>query len=233
MSWEWEEEGKCLIFRETGHGANPSLPLTAVLFPYQQSKLEKADILEMTVKHLQNIQSSKMMGECPRPSPGALVPHPVPHPMPAGLILWQPGTSTFPAGRGPGCCRALAFSTRWGDGAGHCSIHGRCSFPPEPISAFWRSFASAAGHGEQGPTPCSPSPRKQNTCYSPAAPAVTAAALPPSPQLPFVSCPPQLTPRWVWKPSRGTAPATSSACTRCTTCCSPASGWTRPSGRAC
>uniref|UniRef100_A0A8C3NQZ7 HES6 protein n=1 Tax=Cyanoderma ruficeps TaxID=181631 RepID=A0A8C3NQZ7_9PASS len=57
------EEGKCLIFRETGHGANPSLPLTAALFPHQQSKLEKADILEMTVKHLQNIQSSKMMAD--------------------------------------------------------------------------------------------------------------------------------------------------------------------------
>lgn len=58
-------EGGVSLFWETGHGTNPSLPLTAALFPYQQSKLEKADILEMTVKHLQNIQSNKLMGECP------------------------------------------------------------------------------------------------------------------------------------------------------------------------
>ncbi|NXG12087.1 HES6 protein, partial [Sakesphorus luctuosus] len=32
-------------------------------FHLDQSKLEKADILEMTVKHLQNIQSSKMMAD--------------------------------------------------------------------------------------------------------------------------------------------------------------------------
>lgn len=41
-----------------------SLILTrVVLFFKQQSKLEKADILEMTVKHLQNIQSNKVTGE--------------------------------------------------------------------------------------------------------------------------------------------------------------------------
>ncbi|RLV97563.1 hypothetical protein DV515_00011646 [Chloebia gouldiae] len=44
-------------------------------FHLDQSKLEKADILEMTVKHLQNIQSSKMMGECPFPCP---MPGPLP-----------------------------------------------------------------------------------------------------------------------------------------------------------
>uniref|UniRef100_A0A8C9EJ29 Orange domain-containing protein n=1 Tax=Pavo cristatus TaxID=9049 RepID=A0A8C9EJ29_PAVCR len=32
-------------------------------FTQRQSKLEKADILEMTVKHLQNIQNSKLMGK--------------------------------------------------------------------------------------------------------------------------------------------------------------------------
>lgn len=52
-------------------------------FPYQQSKLEKADILEMTVKHLQNIQSSKLMGECPVPS------------LRARAALGQEGTSRF------------------------------------------------------------------------------------------------------------------------------------------
>uniref|UniRef100_A0A8B9EZ44 BHLH domain-containing protein n=1 Tax=Amazona collaria TaxID=241587 RepID=A0A8B9EZ44_9PSIT len=50
------------------------------------SKLEKADILEMTVKHLQNIQSSKLMGEC-------LVPHPA-----------SAGESIFQTRRGPPCC---------------------------------------------------------------------------------------------------------------------------------
>lgn len=90
--------GKCLIFRETGHGANPSLPLTAVLFPNQQSKLEKADILEMTVKHLQNIQSSKMLGEC-------LLPYRVPAPLPCARSLSRcqqvssTGTSAFQTGR--------------------------------------------------------------------------------------------------------------------------------------
>uniref|UniRef100_A0A3B4G3A1 Transcription cofactor HES-6-like n=1 Tax=Pundamilia nyererei TaxID=303518 RepID=A0A3B4G3A1_9CICH len=34
----------------------------AFLFSRQQSKLEKADILEMTVKHLQNIQNNKVNG---------------------------------------------------------------------------------------------------------------------------------------------------------------------------
>lgn len=34
-------------------------------FPQQQSKLEKADILEMTVKHLQNVQTHKFSGKCP------------------------------------------------------------------------------------------------------------------------------------------------------------------------
>lgn len=34
-----------------------------LLISQQQSKLEKADILEMTVKHLQNIQSSKLNGK--------------------------------------------------------------------------------------------------------------------------------------------------------------------------
>lgn len=34
-----------------------------LLLSQQQSKLEKADILEMTVKHLQNIQSNKLNGK--------------------------------------------------------------------------------------------------------------------------------------------------------------------------
>lgn len=34
-----------------------------LLVSQQQSKLEKADILEMTVKHLQNIQSNKLNGK--------------------------------------------------------------------------------------------------------------------------------------------------------------------------
>lgn len=61
---EERREGNASSLEELGMVQTPSLPLTAVLFPYQQSKLEKADILEMTVKHLQNIQSSKMLGEC-------------------------------------------------------------------------------------------------------------------------------------------------------------------------
>ncbi|MEE6500692.1 hypothetical protein FKM82_003891 [Ascaphus truei] len=36
------------------------------VFQLDQSKLEKADILEMTVRHLQNIQSSRASGDPPR-----------------------------------------------------------------------------------------------------------------------------------------------------------------------
>lgn len=68
-----------------------------MLFPYQQSKLEKADILEMTVKHLQNIQSSKMMGEIP-------FLYPVPSPLPGAsrfdpLAAWHKHLSNQPRPR--------------------------------------------------------------------------------------------------------------------------------------
>ncbi|XP_071607985.1 transcription cofactor HES-6-like isoform X1 [Heliangelus exortis] len=56
-------QGSVSSFEKLGMVRIPSLPLTAAPFPYQQSKLEKADILEMTVKHLQNIQSSKLMAD--------------------------------------------------------------------------------------------------------------------------------------------------------------------------
>ncbi|KAL2300922.1 hypothetical protein Nmel_011474 [Mimus melanotis] len=171
-------------------------------FHLDQSKLEKADILEMTVKHLQNIQSSKMMVPYPVSSPSPCAqsltlfpysppPFPVPRPVPDASRLdpWQPGTSTFPVGPGPGCCRGLSFPARWGDGAGRCSLHGRCSFLPEPIAAFWRSFASAAGSRAQGLTPHSPSPCKQNTWSSPVAPAVPSAATVAVPPAALCSCP--------------------------------------------
>uniref|UniRef100_A0A8D3CQ39 Hairy-related 8.2 n=1 Tax=Scophthalmus maximus TaxID=52904 RepID=A0A8D3CQ39_SCOMX len=40
-----------------------TLTIKTLLMSQQQSKLEKADILEMTVKHLQNIQSNTLNGE--------------------------------------------------------------------------------------------------------------------------------------------------------------------------
>lgn len=86
--------GLDFCFEKLGMVQNSSLPLPATLFPYQQSKLEKADILEMTVKHLQNIQSSKLMGEC-------RVPPPCEHgqhwgmSVPAGLNHWHLGKSIF------------------------------------------------------------------------------------------------------------------------------------------
>lgn len=42
---------------------NRKLTIKTLLMSQQQSKLEKADILEMTVKHLQNIQSNTLNGE--------------------------------------------------------------------------------------------------------------------------------------------------------------------------
>lgn len=162
---------------------------------------------------------------------------PVPYPVPAGLIHWQPGTSIFQTSRGPGCCWGLAFSTRWGDGAGHWLIHGRCFFLPEPISAFWCSFALAAGSRTGGLSLLTLPPQRKHLLVKPSGFSSDPqqehpGQLSPAHQLPFVSSPMQLTPKWAWKPSRGTALGTSSACTRCTTSCSPVSGWTRPSGRA-
>lgn len=53
--------------REYQHHPRASHPPGDLLYTgtvsQQQSKLEKADILEMTVRHLQNIQSSKRSGK--------------------------------------------------------------------------------------------------------------------------------------------------------------------------
>lgn len=46
-----------------------SLSFLASVQSSRHSKLEKADILEMTVKHLRNLQRAQMTGECGLPRP--------------------------------------------------------------------------------------------------------------------------------------------------------------------